>query len=215
MARRKFGRMKPCVTCGTEFHCSPCKDVGGTFPEQRYCSKQCYWNNKWKDPDSFLWAKVDKSAGDDGCWPYTGSTDRRGYGRPGRAVVRGTETKRYYAHRRSYEIHVGPIPDGKLIMHTCDNPPCCNPKHLRIGTDAQNNADMRRKGRHAKGDEFPQAKLNADKVREIRQLLAAGKGRNEIAPLFGISANHVSGIKNGRYWAHLDSAQERTEGKNG
>ncbi|HUW16223.1 MAG TPA: HNH endonuclease signature motif containing protein [Actinomycetes bacterium] len=92
-----------------------------------------------------LWAKVDKSAGPDGCWPFTGSTMHNGYGHLG-AGRRGDPT--VAAHRVAYESAVGPIPAGMNVLHTCDNRPCCNPAHLWIGTQRDNLLDMVAKGRH-------------------------------------------------------------------
>jgi hypothetical protein len=76
-----------------------------------------------------------------GCWLWTGSTDRYGYGtqwRAGRVVA---------AHRLFYEQHVGTIPSGLNLRHTCDTPQCCNPAHLVPGTQRENMQDARRKGR--------------------------------------------------------------------
>ena len=81
----------------------------------------------------------------DGCWLWQASVTADGYGRMG---IGGPGNKRMLAHRVAWQLYVGKIPDGMLVLHKCDNPPCCNPKHLFLGTDADNARDMSRKGRH-------------------------------------------------------------------
>lgn len=88
-----------------------------------------------------FWRKVDKSAGPEGCWPWTGSRHGFGYG----FVSAGG--KRRGAHRVSWELANGPIPDGLSVCHRCDNPPCVNPAHLFLGTVGDNTRDMMAKGR--------------------------------------------------------------------
>ena len=99
------------------------------------------------------------------------------------------------AHRLSYEYHKGPIPDGQVIRHTCDNPTCINPAHLLAGTQAQNIQDAaarkRMKGR---------PKLTADDVQEIRQMITAGVPNKDIALLFNCGRHNISKIKRGKSW---------------
>lgn len=93
-----------------------------------------------------FWPKVDKSAGPDACWIWTASRTAFGYGR---ILV----SPKYVTHaqRVAYELCIGPIPAGLIVRHKCDNPPCCNPAHLELGTNADNSRDMVARGRAATG----------------------------------------------------------------
>ncbi len=81
---------------------------------------------------------------DTGCWEYTGAMDSKGYG----SIGTGGRSKADRAHRVSWRLHHGEIPAGMYVCHRCDNPPCCNPAHLFLGTVQDNNADREAKGRN-------------------------------------------------------------------
>lgn len=100
-----------------------------------------------------FWPKVDRSAGPNGCWPWMASRVK-GYGHFGVGSRTDQTNKLVIAHRLAWILTHGPVPDGICVCHTCDNPPCCNPAHLWLGTHADNAADREAKGRgnQARGD---------------------------------------------------------------
>ena len=109
------------------------------------------------------WQKVDRGT-DAECWPWIASRDPDGYGRF--QVPTPTGQRHIRAHRFGYEMLVGPVPKGMVVCHQCDNPPCCNPAHLFIGTPRDNNNDKVSKDRHAKL--WGQSLLNSRKTHCVR-----------------------------------------------
>lgn len=136
-----------------------------------------------------------------GCWLWTASRDDWGYG-----TIK-VETKRLKkAHRVSYELYIGPIPEGATLMHTCDRPDCVNPHHLRPGTHNDNMTDMVAKGRSLsrRGIDNPNAVLTMKDVAEIKQLATCGLFlQKEVAAFYGVSQVTVSHIKLGRTRAEI------------
>lgn len=131
------------------------------------------------------------------CWIWRGHVDDVGYGR---FPYRG-ENK---AHRVSYVMHKGEIPEGHLVMHSCDNRQCVNPNHLSIGTQKENMQDMARKGRGKSpalnGEKNPMSKLTTDKVSAIRDLCANGHTQSKVAKEFNVSPMTVSRIVRKELW---------------
>jgi len=132
-----------------------------------------------------------------GCLEWRGSQDKDGYGRIGRGR-RGEGME--CTHRVAYEAAFGPIPMGMNVLHRCDNPPCCEPTHLWLGTDLDNMADRDAKGRTAvqKGERNGNAKLTLGQVEEIR---VDARLLREIAADYGVGQSMVSLIRNGKRWA--------------
>ncbi len=98
---------------------------------------------KVKPFEERFWSHVDRGSEDE-CWCWTGATMGKGYG----VLKRPGERLNISAHRAAFELTRGTISDGLHVLHHCDNPPCCNPKHLFLGTNGDNVADMIAKGRH-------------------------------------------------------------------
>jgi hypothetical protein len=130
-----------------------------------------------------------------GCWNWTASKGRRGYG----WIWVGNRNER--APRVSYEIYRGPIPDGMQVCHHCDNPPCVNPDHLFVGSDAENKADKMTKGRQARGASHGRAKLTEDDVLEIRA--ARDSTLRELATKYGVCEYQISYVRSGKRWSHI------------
>ena len=137
--------------------------------------------------DQRFWSKVDKNPGhgpQGNCWIWTGSINWAGYG-----IVQRNR-KRILTHR--YALGNPP----QKVLHKCDFPPCCRPRHLFLGTQGDNNRDMYSKGR-GRGGFMRLTKLNKEEVIEIRSLAEFGIAYKEIADAYAICPSMVSRIKCG------------------
>ncbi len=152
-----------------------------------------------------FWAKVAKLGPND-CWDWRGSENGHGYGHT-RTVTNGV-VKDVYAHRLSYEIHNGPIPEGMFVCHRCDNPRCVNPSHLFLGTAKDNVHDMICKGRNnrvpVKGVDCGTSKLTEEQVSAIRRRYACGERQVDLAADFSIGQSTVSAIVIRKTWKHIE-----------
>lgn len=149
---------------------------------------------------SFSWDRVGVGGAEE-CWPWLGSLNTWGYGD---CLWKG---RRVNASRAAHESVVGKVSPGLVICHTCDNPACCNPSHLWAGTQAENLADCRAKGRqvYVTGADHHRstAKLTEDMVREARRLYAAGVSQSEIGRRWGLNSSTISRAVRGKKWAHV------------
>lgn len=143
-----------------------------------------------------FWPKVARTTdADDECWPWTASLNNKGYGQISRG---GRGNSMMKAHVAAWELTYGLVPPGKEVCHRCDNPPCCRPSHLFVGTHAENQQDAAVKGRMARGQRRGvAAKLSAQRVDEIR---AAVGTHSVIAQKYGVSRSLVTMVRNRHRW---------------
>lgn len=146
-----------------------------------------------------FWLKIEVK-GPEECWNWKASTAGKGYGQ---IKPPGGSRLNLYAHRVSFEIHHGPVPQGREVCHRCDNPLCCNPAHLFAGTRKENAEDMGNKMRSGWGSRNARAKLTDADVGAIRKLIAGGMAQVKIAALFNISQIQISRIKTGKRWSKV------------
>jgi len=157
-----------------------------------------------------FWRFVDRSAGDDACWDWTGAQAPGGYGVVGSGGKQGRMVR---AHRLSYEMANGPFDKTLFVCHTCDNPPCTNPKHLFLATCKDNLHDMVSKGRgtfiHPRpGERNGRAKLSPAQVQDIFFRYHSGEAASALATEFGVHRNTILNIKSGAQWKTLGLSAE-------
>ena len=161
-------------------------------------------NKVTKDQINAFWSKVDIKNDKNSCWNWTGAKKPKGYGN---VKINGSYL---LAHRVAFELVNGEILGKFLICHICDNPSCCNPNHLMLGTTKSNAADMLIKNRQksktyaARGEKNGHAKLTELDVKEIRERYAAGTDNQyELADQFGVTQPAIGCILRRQTWKHV------------
>jgi len=134
---------------------------------------------------------------ENGCLEWTGHLDRDGYGE------RGSRYGERKAHRYAYARAFNEIPTGLIVRHKCDNPKCCEPEHLELGTHQDNRTDTVRRKRHAFGEKNNHAIVTEDDVRMIRKLYEAGQTQTGISKQYGITQGAVHLIVKRKNWKHV------------
>ena len=138
--------------------------------------------------------KFEKTAG---CWLWTAGTSEGRYG------GFSYQYKKLGAHVASYRIYKGPIPEGQLVRHTCDNSLCVNPEHLILGTHDDNMQDCVERGRRPSAEDHPNAKLTNTQVLDIRRALSTGVSLAAIARRYNVTSGLISHIKQGRSYRYV------------
>jgi hypothetical protein len=149
---------------------------------------------RWPPIEERLGAKLVRQP--NGCLEWTGLTDADGYGRI------GLDYRNVGTHRVAWELHNGPLPERTQVCHHCDNPPCCDPDHLFLGTNAENMVDKVAKKRHRFGETSTNLKLTQAQVVEIRGRVVAGAAQKPLAAEYGVTPQAINLIVKRRNWKH-------------
>lgn len=184
-----------CELCKRQFFVKRPSETG------RFCSQTCHYLSR-REPltDRFFGMVGQKTA--NGCILWGGQRDKHGYG----TIFSGPRPRKHLlAHRVSYEIFRGPIPAGLGVLHECDNPPCINPYHLFLGTQADNMADKMHKGRQCPGEQHYLHKLTEADVRAIRnRYLQGDESYAQLGKEFGVHEGTIKQIIRGKSWKHVN-----------
>lgn len=143
---------------------------------------------------------VDRSGGPDACWPFDGKQYKGGY------CHMQVDLVGHPAHVWAFLDDGGELtPEKPFVLHSCDNPPCCNPRHLRAGSAKDNASDRDRRQRNIYhiGSANGSAKLTEDQVRDIRQRVGPRGLCVALADEFGVSHSAISNIRRGIVWRHV------------
>jgi hypothetical protein len=189
------------------------ENCDGEIHLRGFCAKHYRAWAKYKDPNAYkphfgtlserFFRYAVPGASDDDCWKWTAAKNPQGYGKIG---IGGKGSKIEGAHRVSWVLHNNKeIPTGLFVLHSCDNPECTNPKHLRVGTKADNMKDMYNRARQGKrnlpiGENNAKAVLTVEKVLHIR---LSAKTNGQLAEELGISKTCVRLARIGETWSHV------------
>ncbi len=186
-----------CKNCGSEFSIQPSHLARG---DGKFCSERCRYAFviPVPPPEKYFWEKVKKT---DSCWIWIANVTH-GYGHF--SYGRNKKQKQDRAHRFSWVLKNGPIPDDLCVLHHCDNRLCVNPDHLFLGTRRDNADDMLAKERSARGEKHPAAILSEETVKQIKEAIKTRQGTlADVARQFGIQYVTLQAIYHGRNWNHI------------
>lgn len=187
------GRVGVCKKCGAECcrGCSQARRIGRVCMS---CQPLGTTTERYQAPlEERFWSKVTRGVSPDDCWLWTGTLSK-GYGR----LSKGRVSEGYLtASRVSWEISEGrPVPDGLFVLHSCDNPRCVNPKHLRIGDQIDNMLDMKLRKRK-------RTKLTPEQVTYLRSLPRRYGTFKRVAAELGVSPDCIREVRSRRTWRHI------------
>jgi hypothetical protein len=178
-----------------------------------HCAESCWGNRVYCSNKCTVLDGIEKTKS--GCWEWIKSKNPAGYGifknLDDRTQKPGNKMRGMLAHRASYILHKGKIPDGKFVCHSCDNRACCNPDHLFLGSAKDNARDALRKGKLAvhnltyrppKGKSF-NAKLTISDVEEIKRRISENHRVVEIAEDYFVTPQCIYSIKHGKTWREV------------
>jgi len=186
---------KICQFCGTIFTLKRSIVLTG---RGQFCSAACRYASTVRPLEERFWAKVEKSTG---CWNWTAAKNPKGYGI---FCIEKKTNSLELAHRVSYRLHYGAIPEDLRVLHHCDNPTCVRPDHLFLGTDGDNTADKVAKNRQQKGEHHALAKLTDAQATEIRRRYAAGGvSQAQLAREYSINHATMGSLIHRKTWHHL------------
>lgn len=195
MQQESTNSQNHCEYCGEPI---PSLNLNGT--PKRFCSGACVSGSRIKSDDDRFWSRVDRSGGPDACWLWIGRVMPAGYG----ALQSARPNKHWTAHRYSWTIANGEIPDGMCICHRCDVKLCVNPAHLFLGTVEDNVADRVSKWRTSCGETHHRATLTENQVREILRRFDSGEVTQiELAREHGVARDTIFNIVRRKTWKHL------------
>lgn len=225
-SERKVGKGKFCsVGCSREitgknlrkyaaFTCenSLCRKVvvvscPSNIKRKKFCSRECYHLNHPNLPEEQrFWQKVRICLHGPYCpfccWPWGGGTNKGGYGIFQREEEDGWHGR--LASRVIWEfVNKRPLPEELYALHHCDQPGCCSIWHIYPGTQVENMRDMQQRGRGAKGNQYPFAKLTPQDIPLIFQMAASGSSRRAIARMLSVTVGSISQVLEYKSWVHI------------
>jgi hypothetical protein len=180
MGRNRIWPIKHCGACSKQLH-------------NRAKGKYCLTCMSAASIQERFWPKVNKHTLT-GCWEWMGFRNNWGYGQ-----FKQDSVKIVFAHRFSYQLKHGPIPEGAILRHHCDNAGCVNPDHLELGTASDNSQDMLRR------DRCHQAKVTVALVKKLKAMGRPPRGKiKPLAESLGLSYSILLHIFNGRTWTEIE-----------